>query len=407
LAIGRRHRGGGDLVCLTKRRPCSADRAWDADPVLNALARFVGEEVRGGLVPDLVAITGDLAYAGKEDEYAMARRWLEERLLPALPKRFPRQRVLVVPGNHDVDREAVDIAATLTQDGLLAGRDQDAIAQVLRNERSRDLLLHRHSAYLAFLADWWGEPQPLPWGQRIVEVRGHRLHRAGLDSAWMSSGDHDYGRLLLGRYQVNHTAVTDQAEQAAQRIALLHHPWAYLAEFDGNEARKTLHQHCDLVLRGHLHETEAQRILTPDPNRACLELAAGCAYQDSRYPNALQWVELWPAERHARVHFRAWLHGGWNVGDPTPVGIYPAGATPEGLLDLAGNVWEWCLDVFDNKLYETLAKQGTVTNPVNATGVGPRVLRGGAFARTPWYLRAADRVPDIGFRCALAPRRQP
>ena len=35
---------------------------------------------------------------------------------------------------------------------------------------------------------------------------------------------------------------------------------------------------------------------------------------------------------------------GRNVGAPTPVGIYPAGAGRGGHLDLAGNVWEWCFD---------------------------------------------------------------
>jgi hypothetical protein len=79
---------------------------------------------------------------------------------------------------------------------------------------------------------------------------------------------------------------TPQAEQAQCSIALLHHPWAYLAEFDATEVESTLHHRCDLVLRGHLHHPQAERLVSPDPQRSCLELAVGAAYAGSRYPNA-------------------------------------------------------------------------------------------------------------------------
>lgn len=54
-----------------------ASKSWDADPVLRALTEFVGEEAGRGLTPDLVAITGDLAFSGRADEYRLARAWLD------------------------------------------------------------------------------------------------------------------------------------------------------------------------------------------------------------------------------------------------------------------------------------------------------------------------------------------
>jgi formylglycine-generating enzyme required for sulfatase activity len=76
-----------------------------------------------------------------------------------------------------------------------------------------------------------------------------------------------------------------------------------------------------------------------------------------------------------------------------PVGSFPGGATPEGVLDLAGNVAEWTADAF-----------------VPAYGLPPtsdRAVRGGHFASAAPFLRGAARFskppgarePTLGFRC--------
>lgn len=91
---------------------------------------------------------------------------------------------------------------------------------------------------------------------------------------------------------------------------------------------------------------------------------------------------------------------GMNVGDTTPVGSYPDGATPEGVHDLAGKVWEWCGDWSGPYPRED---EEDPTGPASGTS---RVLRGGVFHGDPELLRAAcrlghrpgDRFAFIGFR---------
>ena len=79
-----------------------------------------------------------------------------------------------------------------------------------------------------------------------------------------------------------------------------------------------------------------------------------------------------------------------DAGGTSRVGRFPSGASPYCCLDMAGNVWEWCLDWYADDFYGSRLAEGD--DPVNV-GYGKRkfrVLRGGsAFG---------DDVRD--FRCA-------
>ena len=102
----------------------------------------------------------------------------------------------------------------------------------------------------------------------------------------------------------------------------------------------------------------------------------------------------------------------FETGQPVPVGSYPAGKGPFGTLDQAGNVREWCLDVWSEKVYSQRALTGCdAVSPVVDGEGDQRVLRGGGWFDPPEYLRAAyrswyrakDRYGDFGFRIAAAP----
>ena len=137
-------------------------------------------------------------------------------------------------------------------------------------------------------------------------------------------------------------------------------------------------------------------------------------WRGKRLPTEAEW------ERAARGASRmAWhtmnadtANYGENVGDTTPVGTYPPDAS--GLYDMAGNVWEWCLDEYNPDFYAISPSHnplagGTMDNILaDWTNVKTvRVLRGGSWVSDAKFVRVSDRTrftPKItnkarGFRC--------
>ena len=106
------------------------------------------------------------------------------------------------------------------------------------------------------------------------------------------------------------------------------------------------------------------------------------------------WGDEEPTKEHANF--------GNSIGDTTEVGIYKTGASSFGVLDLAGNVWEWTSSIHEDYPYNS--KDGRE----NVNAWGARVVRGGNYLNAAKNIRCADRhsiYPTardiyIGFRVA-------
>lgn len=106
---------------------------------------------------------------------------------------------------------------------------------------------------------------------------------------------------------------------------------------------------------------------------------------------------------------------GKHLGETTPVGDYPP--NDYGVHDIAGNVWEWCLDGYDADFYVNSPRRNPTAGANNVEEIVKdfeniadfRVLRGGGWNSNPEWLRAANRhgtspayagIGALGFRCA-------
>lgn len=92
------------------------------------------------------------------------------------------------------------------------------------------------------------------------------------------------------------------------------------------------------------------------------------------------------------------------MGGTSPVGSYPAGASPFGVLDMAGNVGEWVADWCDDDYYS----RSPYENPTGPNHGPGRVIRGASWDMAGPWLRTFTRlgyIPsnELGFRCVVEP----
>lgn len=115
---------------------------FDRSVVLDPLIERVKEDLTSGFKPEIIIMSGDVAYSGKEKEYALAKIFFD-KLLSTLS--LSDKKLFIVPGNHDVDCDEY------AQGESLNFKEMKELNALLENKKHRDRCFVGMGNYFHFI----------------------------------------------------------------------------------------------------------------------------------------------------------------------------------------------------------------------------------------------------------------
>ncbi len=262
--------------------------------MFRAILEHVQSRIAVGREPNFVFLTGDVANAGKPTEYEM---FGEEFLLPLFELLGPAhdRRLYCVPGNHDVDRAK----APFVSREVVIRRAPNFLDPTAEGLSHRKHVLPRFEAFIngdltVDAGHWLASEAGIFTDFRKVGELGVGI--VGVNSAWHSQDDDDFGNLAPGADLLE--SALHKLESANVVLVLGHHPLEWLAPTDAHSMRTVLARHKAIYLHGHYHRTETR--LEYATGHLFRTFQAGACFQardDEKWQNRLLWCELdWPGQ---------------------------------------------------------------------------------------------------------------
>ena len=269
-----------------------AGREWSQNVVLDAICRNVAEQREAGESVDFILVTGDIAFSGNSQEYALAKRFFDA-IQSATG--VSRELIFCIPGNHDVDRRRQEMCFRGSRVSL---NDPGQVDLFLEGGEDLDTLLLREESYRQFQDSYFANQDRLSTADGLgyvarFDVRDIAMAVVGLDSAWLSNGgEDDIGALILGDRQTISAAEIIQNTDPPPNvvIGMVHHPLHLLKEFDRLAVQNRIEERFHFLHCGHLHASEARA--SGIVSSGCLTLVCGALFDGRDSPNQFYRVEL-------------------------------------------------------------------------------------------------------------------
>lgn len=271
----------------------STHTTWSQNVVLRDMVRDIEQRRRDFAKIRFVIVSGDLAHGGKPEQYALVERFLDN-LISVLG--LDRTDVFMVPGNHDIDREQCALAFHGSRAEF---NNAENVEKYLSNNDERNLLLQRLSGFSTFEKQYSAGLSRRFTSDGLAYFSNRQIGDipigiVGLNSAFACGNDQDEQNVVLGDRPIIDICEIIREADVRLVIGVLHHPPAWLREFDQRTFNDRFLPMCDVIHRGHLHEPEVGLLYTSS-NTQCLAIAAGAGYVWRQFKNSYSIVSFDPA----------------------------------------------------------------------------------------------------------------
>ena len=220
------------------------------DKILSSLAADLKGRVESLDLPTPhIALSGDLAYGGRDEEYSIV-----DGFVGSLVDSIHARSVTFCGGNHDVNWGVLSPLATEMMNEMVEKRDGVATTESrYAVGADREAMKAGMGPYYSFIQRYGATTEPDLYYVRSHTVANLKLNLISLNSAYLFSRKYNYhGYVGHPQLRAAEKAVTGQRDPSFN-ITLVHHPLEAIVPSSQEETKRGLFGFSDVILNGHVH----------------------------------------------------------------------------------------------------------------------------------------------------------
>ncbi len=220
------------------------------DAILSSLAQDLKQRVEALDLPTPhVALSGDLAYGGREEEYAIVDRFVD-----SVADSLRARSLMFCGGNHDVNWSLLAPFNADLMNEMVEKRGGVASTEArFAAEPDREAFKAGMGPYYSFLKRRGVESTTNLYYLKQVTVANLRLNLVSLNSAYIFSRKYNYHGYVGVQQMAAAEKDLERGRGSSFNITLVHHPLEAIVPSAQEETKRHLFSFSDVILNGHVH----------------------------------------------------------------------------------------------------------------------------------------------------------